>query len=436
MCFDLSIRADTWVRPYGGKGLPVLAALCRLFRFQLFVVVRLLHLELFVQVVIAQRQMEHGHGFLQQGGLGGDIGRILGFHVDKLPAFGVHAKGGELVGHVIVQQVEDEERVLVCQFLLHLVVHRAQCLCACLAGFGGEGVAQHGFAHLGIAAVHQRGVEFAAAGLVVRFDEFQIAVRRAEVDIRPSLAGGGIHGGAHGLGVGGVVGVFAYGHAEQFGELRPVVHGAALVEHIRGGACQDAQRFLSAYHQQVAVGVERLAGDVVLAVLDEPPHRVHMLARHAVVIYPALFVEVELQQGKSPELCVQRILDEAQEPRTGYLLVHPVVWHAVPAELYLAAQHTGLPFLRHAEQVGVQQCVVIEVVQADAAGEVHILRSAQGGLVGVHVKGKTARGGQGDGSAGAEVAALGDAPSLFVGSGGAVVAQQGDFIDQFHTSWG
>ena len=49
----------------------------------------------------------------------------------------------------------------------------------------------------------------------------------------------------------------------------------------------------------------------------EPAHRIHMLARYPVVVYPFPFA-VELHEREPPEFRVQDVAYEAPEPRGAY----------------------------------------------------------------------------------------------------------------------
>ena len=87
---------------------------------------------------------------------------------------GIDAKSRKQVGHIVVQQVQNGKSVLLDKFLLHLVVHGSQGLCARFAGFGGEGVAQDSLAHFRVTAVNEGTVEIAAAGGITRFYEIKV----------------------------------------------------------------------------------------------------------------------------------------------------------------------------------------------------------------------------------------------------------------------
>ena len=135
-----------------------------------------------------------------------------------------------------------------------------------------------------------------------------------------------------------------------------------------------------------------------------------MLARHQIVVYPAFVVDVELHQCEAPVLGVERIFEETQEPGGGYLLVHLVVGHSVAPELYLAAQHAALAFLHHGEEVRVHQALAVDVVDAHALCEVHVLKAADALHVVVQPDAETLGLCQYDGGTRAgDVAAFGDA---------------------------
>ena len=61
-----------------------------------------------------------------------------------------------------------------------------------------------------------------------------------------------------------LVGVFLYGHPENFGELRPVGHVVTLVDDPRRGLCQYPHIVLVPDKEQVGVFIPRGSRDVRL----------------------------------------------------------------------------------------------------------------------------------------------------------------------------
>ncbi|KDS23585.1 hypothetical protein M089_0188 [Bacteroides ovatus str. 3725 D9 iii] len=149
--------------------------------------------------------------------------------------------------------------------------------------------------------------------------------------------------------------------AEHFRELRPVRHVVPLVYHPYGRLCEHSELFRFPDEEQVGVFVPGCSGGVRLVAQYEPAHRIHMLARYPVVVYPFPFA-VELHEREPPEFRVQDVAYEAPEPRGAYLFVYRLVRLSVTSELDDGGEHGVFPFLDDTCQVRVHENVLIQVV--------------------------------------------------------------------------
>ena len=143
--------------------------------------------------------------------------------------------------------------------------------------------------------------------------------------------------------------------------------------------------------------------------LDMPKHRVHVLAWHAVIVYPAFFIDKELHKGKAPVLGIQCVFNETKEPWAGDLFVHPVIGYAIAAKFYFPTQHAGFSFLNDTEQMGVQQGIKIDIIEPDTLCKVYVIGTLDTCHIIIQPNSETSGGGQGYGSSGTEIAAFGDA---------------------------
>ncbi len=111
-----------------------------------------------------------------------------------------------------------------------------------------------------------------------------------------------------------VVGVLAYGHAEDVAESCPIRHIASLVEHSWQKLGKDAQFAFLSDEEHVGELLKGYALHLALILEYAMVYGVVVLPVDEVVANEALFISPELHERESVELSEDTVLSELLEP--------------------------------------------------------------------------------------------------------------------------
>ena len=210
-----------------------------------------------------------------------------------------------------------------------------------------------------------------------------------------------------------VVGSFADRPSEYLAQLGPVGDVVTLEYYPerRDREMPDLARVADI--EQIGEVVPAFACEVCLIAEDRAVDRVDVLAGYQIVINPSFVVEEELEERAADALpfVVDKVFDEAVEPRGIDMFLHRLVEVPVALELYRRGEYRRFLLAQHGEEMSVEHDVGVQVDEFCAPRPVDELRLPDAVHVGGHVQPSAACGLEHDGlrRRAADIAASGDA---------------------------
>ena len=257
-------------------------------------------------------------------------------------------------------------------------MYRAQGLRAGALGVGGEGVSKHAYAYLAVPVFRKGAVQLAAAALVARLNQVQVAVFRVYVHGVGALLSRLADERAARLFVAGVVGILAYGHAEDVAKSGPVAHVSLLVQHGGQNLCEYAQPALRADEECILKILNGHSAEVALVTKHKAVHGVVVFTVYRVETDVAVVLFSELHQGEAPELGEDEFLAKFLEPRRAELPVNFLIGFPLALKFDGYLCYAAQAFRHNAREVQVEVRALVHVVEAHAVAVIDAARRCHG----------------------------------------------------------
>ena len=175
-----------------------------------------------------------------------------------------------------------------------------------------------------------------------------------------------------------VVGILAYGHAEDIAETRPVAHVSLLVQHGGQYLGEYAQPALRADEECVLKILNGYSAEVALVTKHEAVHGVVVFTVYRVETDVAVVLFSELHQREAPELGEDEFLAQLFEPGRAQLPVYLLIGFPLALKFDGYLRHSAQAFRHNTRQVQVEIRALVHVVEAHAVAIIDAARRGDG----------------------------------------------------------